>query len=260
MDIIVKTVLDFIQNKEEYKNSIIAGGAVRDHVLGFQPRDYDIFVPLSKRSLPILISDIKKEFGIEEVENKSKDYETSVGTINNVSNFVFEGKEFDLIAKSFENNEEFGDNVIKEFDYGLNMIYYNGLYIEDNNEKFRYDHNNYSMTLINMSSMYDLPKLMKRYFNFNERNKQNYAFRSECFSLNAKETTLKTRPTNTKSIGLRWMDEAIIAGNRAGLPEPFAERNVPVAGNAHGRVGVQGVLINNQDEDQPVPVVDPRDI
>ena len=47
MDIVVKTVLDFVQSIEGCENSVIAGGSVRDYLLKSKvpSRDYDIFVP-----------------------------------------------------------------------------------------------------------------------------------------------------------------------------------------------------------------------
>lgn len=198
MDIIVKTVLDFIQSRDYAKHSVLAGGAVRDHIYDLDARDYDIFVPSSINNT-YLINAIKKEFGLDkkhDLRQKGEEYESSNVTvdINGVYNFKFEGKDFDIIFKAYDNDEDFGSTVVDTFDYGVNMVYYNGLYIEDSNKYFEYDRMNYSMTLVRLSHISSLPKAMTRYHNFCEKSKMKLVFRAPCLQVLDENKNQKKEP------------------------------------------------------------------
>lgn len=194
MDIIVKSVLDFIQSQEGSKNSIIAGGAVRDHIYKVEPKDYDVFVPIDMGKPLLLMREIDKEFGLKgSYTRKGKEYEQMTGDTSSVFSFNFEGKDFDVVFKAYNDDEEFADKVIEKFDFGVNMCYYNGLYVEDSNKHFKYDHDNYTMSLINIDRISNLPNAMKRYQSFCEKTKQFFTFRAPCLELVGGEKEVKKK-------------------------------------------------------------------
>jgi hypothetical protein len=108
-----------------------------------------------------------------------------------VYGFTFEGKKIDLIGYREDDDEDFANEVIVNFDYGINMVYDTGSYVCDDNPDFREDIDYRSMTLINLPSMGELPKAMERYNRLSNRHKEVHGyelkFRSTCLSLNRKE-------------------------------------------------------------------------
>lgn len=175
MDIIVKTVLNFIQKQKGFEHSVVAGGAVRDHYLDLEPRDYDILLPYSKTSRFNLLDKVRKEF-LGDVKEKGQDYGN--GPIRGVNEFTFEGHTFDLIFRDEENNDDFGDKVIETFDYGINMAYYDGLTFGDTNEKFQNDFRARNMTLWRMDGDLSdgLLKAINRYNAINEKHKNTHGY------------------------------------------------------------------------------------
>lgn len=189
MDIRVKTILDFIQGQKGYENAVIAGGAIRDYHYELEPKDYDIFIPLETRqqSVKHIITLINKEFNLGlEGKEKGKEYEDAK-SLRGVTEITFEGKVFDIIGKPAKNDETFGFEVIKDFDFGNSMAFYNGLYVEDSNEHWKADVGRSRMTLVNMTRLSDLPRHMERFNRFNKRLLDGkgwmVSFDSSCLSL-----------------------------------------------------------------------------
>lgn len=174
MDIRVKTILDFVQSKTGHEHSVIAGGAIRDEAFNLVPRDYDLHIPVSKEHpLEVLMDSLQKEF---KVEFKTKDnlYPTSKKSKYQLpiraSDFLFEGKLIDLISKNYiPNDENFGKTLVEEFDYGINMAYYDGMTIDDSNKNYQNDIHRHFMTLVNLDSVSDLPRAMERYIKFRDK-------------------------------------------------------------------------------------------
>lgn len=188
MDIVVKSVLEYIQSLEGHKNTVLAGGAPRDMLLGLEPCDYDFVIPSSNnRDIHRLAQTINHEFNVVDMVCKTAEYEddrrgrksksifakssSHSSKLTCVYGFSIEGKKIDLIGHKQEDDEEFPERVIKDFDFGINMIYDNGSYICDDNEDFKRDIEYREMTLINLPSISELPKFIKRYDKLNNRYK-----------------------------------------------------------------------------------------
>lgn len=166
MDIIAKSVLQYIQQQKSH--AVIAGGAARDEYLNLTPRDYDIWVQ-GKYDFMGLIS----EYDVKDFRQKGEKYDASFhdNGIQEVFAFTVEGKSFDVIAykdKFFE-EDEFAKKVVEGFDFGLNMVYYDGTSIDDSNRNFRTDIDYSSMSLVNMRYMSELPNAVRRYEKFNQK-------------------------------------------------------------------------------------------
>jgi len=207
MDIVVKGVLDYIQGLEGHKNTVLAGGAPRDLLLGLEPQDYDLVIPsVSPKDIHRLAQSINHEFNTLDMVCKTEDYsgrrsKFKSGTVAHTSNptcvygFVIEGKKIDLIGYRQDDDEEFPENVLKTFDFGLNMIYDNGSYVCDDIPNFRNDLDYRTMTLINLPSMSELPKAIKRFNKLNERYKEVHGlelrFQANCLEIIRPQTEKK---------------------------------------------------------------------
>jgi hypothetical protein len=184
MDVIVKGVLSFIQ--QEKKNSVLAGGAARDAIFKVEPKDYDIFVPTQDRKdVSKIMNALVDEFGLSHLRNKTKEYgKTTVSTnLKNVNEFEIEGRKFDIIFVDEQDDEEFANNVVKTFDYGINMVYDDGNYLNDSNYLFTEDRAYGSMTLHNLKSMSHLPQMIDKFTRLNSKFGGGFIFKSTCLSL-----------------------------------------------------------------------------
>lgn len=191
MDILIKSILNYIQNQAGHTNSVLAGGAVRDSVLGLTPRDYDLFVPSTRpKDITDLVQSIGYEFNVADIVCKTKFYDKvdNPQSITCVYGFTFEGKKIDVIGIKEEDDGDFADIVIKDFDYGINMAYHDGNTIYQDNMYFREDSQYGQATLVNLPGMYDLPNAMERFNTLNQRYKEAHNgvglhFRAPCLML-----------------------------------------------------------------------------
>jgi hypothetical protein len=209
MDIIVRSVLEFIQ--QEKKNTILAGGAVRDTILGVQPKDYDIFVPSNTpKDKKAIVAKLNKEFNIDGFKDKQIDYEkTTVNTLYHqdpdikrldyVWNFTLEGKQIEVIGVREPDDEDFPTSIIQSFDYGLNMVYDNGSYVDDQNINFTNDFHYEWLSLINLRSISHLPNAIARFerlhMKFLETGRR-FKFKAPCLTLFGGEE--KAEPSSKK--------------------------------------------------------------
>jgi len=166
MDIIAKSVLQFVQKQKPH--AVIAGGAARDEYLNLTPRDYDIWLQ-GKYDLSALIN----EYDVQDLKQKGQQYDGSHHDtgIREVYNFSVEGKNFDLIMykDNYFEEEEFAHKVVERFDFGLNMIIYDGNSLDDTNKDFRADIDMGTMSLINLKNIEHLPNAVRRFEKFNQK-------------------------------------------------------------------------------------------
>lgn len=183
MDIIVRSVLEFIQKTKS--NAILAGGAVRDQQLGLVPKDYDIFFSGNTKQAYDLMYSVGQEFPVTDVTEKTREYEESImmPRMKFVYGFKLEGKDFDLIAVDEPDDEDFPESIIRSFDFGINMTYDTGTFIETQNEYFRYDMDFAHISLINLKSIGHLPKAMEKFNRLDQKFGGGWSFRAPSLSL-----------------------------------------------------------------------------
>jgi hypothetical protein len=236
MNIIVRSILHYIQTKEKHKNSILAGGAVRDEILGLVPKDYDILVPVtSKVEVPKLITEIANEFGIkiDTIRSKGKEYEEMTQNhVRGVTEFVHEDLKFDIIGVFEPDDEDFPSQAVNQFDYGLNMVYDTGSYVSEDNENFKYDSDHGYFSLINLKSVQNLPNAIERFNKFNEKskaaNKGEWSFRAPCLRLTAEQKEddyVKIKSLKKKYSGM-WANNPFAEVAQA-APAPFPNELPP---------------------------------
>jgi len=258
MDILVKSVLDYIQSQAGHTNAILAGGAVRDGQLNLEPNDYDICVPSkSPKDIDQLLLGIGEEFGVETLM-KSKDYgitskssrkkssrrlKTDGQNLTSVYGFTFEGKKIDIIGHFYEDDEEFADNVIDNFDFGINMVYDTGSFVYDNNRNYREDRDWGQISLINLLDITQLPNAMVRFNKLNDRLKaqhgRSYIFRAPCLLLNhpkKEKESLKFSEKMMYSDSFDAEEEDLLP---AGPPVGWANAPSPAATPATGQLSPQ---------------------
>jgi hypothetical protein len=111
--------------------------------------------------------------------------------VTSVWGFKFEGKRIDLIGLQENDDEDFPFEVIRSFDYGINMVYDNGSYVDTECLDYRSDRDNHYMSLVNLHDIKGLPKAIKRFEIFNERQKkvtgEDLVFRAPCLELKGKK-------------------------------------------------------------------------
>lgn len=242
MDIIVRSVLQHIQQTQP--ESIVAGGSVRDEFLGLTPKDYDIFVPIKKKSeMNTLMTSILTEFGVNPGQ-KGEQYDEpgAIRRLTSVTAFELEGKKFDIIGVDLviDETEQFAEKVIETFDFGINMAYDTGSYVNSENPKFVTDIEYQEMSLHRLETISHLPNSIARYNSFNdkyfERFSQKLLFRAPCLELIGGEKKGKKNPYKTNWINqgiiqpveaFNWaqQDQAIFQANLAPQPIPIAQPN-----------------------------------
>jgi Poly A polymerase head domain len=179
MDIIVKKVLSIIQSNPDLSQTILAGGAVRDSILGMEPKDYDFCIPrVTHMSASNLVYQIMEnltkafpEMLILNPEEKGREYAQSVG-VKRVYGVEILGRKIDLIFTHFFNTEDFAQKVLDTFDYGLCKVYFDGNIVNDSDEHFQSDLSNNEMTLLKLESLSHLPKAIDRFNRINKRFKE----------------------------------------------------------------------------------------
>lgn len=210
MDVIAKGVLSFIQQEKKY--AVLAGGAVRDSIFKIEPKDYDIFVPINGLvEQEKIINAVVEEFAVKKLQSESREYALTATTrnIKNVLGFNVEGKEFDIIFVKEPDDDEFTTNLLKTFDFGVNMVTHDGNFLDDSNPLFNEDRNYGRMTLHNLKAMSQLPKMIEKFNRINQRYGGGWIFGASCLMLVNEE-----KPEKKK---LRWADNPLPAP-----PEPIA--------------------------------------
>lgn len=230
MDILVRDIYSKLKAGSGVENIVVAGGCVRDFVLGGKFTDVDIYIPLNeikKRSnwsvsFPVLEHgfNIPKEFTLVDSPISFNEYKDTINNVIMKYDLKWKDIDIDLMVvdtRGFDSDEEsFGSFVTKGFDFGLNMIYYDGFTVVES-EEFSYDKDRNILTLQKLESMGDLnlyleraSKIQKKYPNFR-------------LDLN-KVLQLKTKWVEP----LGWRDQVIGGVRRSAIVEQFPVPPIPV--------------------------------
>jgi hypothetical protein len=189
MDMRARDLLSKIRNIKGAENAVIAGGAPRDTHLGIEPKDYDFFIPEGGfQSVIELFKEVKKH-------PDSKQYSKSIHPLSVVYQAEYEGIKVELMRMKLENNEQFGENLMDTFDFGICMTWYEGATLLRQTDKFEKDVSSATMTLYKLDHIEKLPNVMGRFNRLNERLGNKYSFRCPLLrierSKEQKETVVK---------------------------------------------------------------------
>lgn len=156
--------------------AIIAGGAVRDYLLGVPPKDIDVFLPASAWQTPAssdnefgIMSDPRYGLGrIDAIHERQAEYE-ALTHVEMVSRGTIEGFTVDLV----EITDDFdGESLVKTFDFGINRCWTTG---RDVCQTFSCDDDlkNKTVTLYHRDR---LERSKRRFAQFNKRHGGAYRF------------------------------------------------------------------------------------
>ena len=164
MDIRARDLLGKIRKIKGAENAVIAGGAVRDVILGYEPKDYDIFIPAEG------FKGVVETLGIDTKSHpESKEYQQSIASLKAVRQGEYEGIKFELMKNQLANDDNFGKNVISTFDFGICMAYYEGANLLREADEFISDRDNHRMSLLKLRNIQELPKAVSRFNRLNEK-------------------------------------------------------------------------------------------
>lgn len=108
------------------KECIIAGGAVRDTLLGVQIKDYDVYVKCSKEDLEITTKLLRLSYN----KKHSGTYETGM------SDILFIGEIYSKTANKYceiiivDTDKDLLDYVFTEFDFNICKVAFNGDFVK----------------------------------------------------------------------------------------------------------------------------------
>lgn len=130
------------------EGSIVAGGAVRDYLLGFEPKDIDVFTGFPVGGDPgdyLDFTPSDPRYGLFRIENEHERFEeyAAVSNILCVSSGTLLGVKVDAVLIE---NFEGGETLIDGFDFGITRCWYDGT-IHDTPEAL-HDRYNKCVTLL----------------------------------------------------------------------------------------------------------------
>lgn len=168
----------FSQMKElpEFKDSVIAGGFVRDNHLGRPFKDVDVFIPyVNSKTMSAL-------FEFLNVNASKKDMKKYVTrAFNGKYDCEIEDPEYGKLEVDFVLNtlpsQGFGFSLCETFNYGLDMCFTDGkeLFLT---KEFEHDVENSLIRLCNLDGVHNLPHVMEKYNRLKEKY-PNFEFSSD---------------------------------------------------------------------------------
>ncbi len=139
--------------------AIVAGGAVRDYLLGVPPKDIDIFVETSEWDKP------DDFFSLDGRAEKDQEY-GMMSNIDVVARGTRFGYQVDLIGITLPNARHVtGKNLVPTFDFGITRCWFDGLGLHETNES-RIDRCRQTVTLFHDDRM---DRALARFDRFNAR-------------------------------------------------------------------------------------------
>lgn len=227
-----------------FENAVIAGGAVRDRLLGGPIKDLDIFIPCSNEMEFRAKLQYKEQPRIQSYDSERMKYVWNKIEPIKFGNFshmnlnltgyhnkgltakidcLFMGKvECDLVAYRLPNDEKFGENVVKDFCYHIDQAYYDGRDIVTT-KQFDRDAKFHEATLWYLKKIEDLPNALEKFRRLQAKYPE-FTWRQTCLELKEKEVKNKTK-TRTKEVTGQaivgaWIDEGIDFDNIQAREEP----------------------------------------
>lgn len=198
--VIGETALQELKKVESFKDAVIAGGYVRDSILGGIFKDIDIFIPA--RNSHEFIDIVNRafttkpkpvEFRINNTTGKYDAFPALKGAIGNFTEFSdYDDNEYmtynnnyigkfdckymgsipaQIMGHKFDSKKmsNFGDHVVNDFSYWIDQAYFDGSQVVES-ENFKKDRDNGTATLCRLEMIEHLPHALKKF----ERLKEKY--------------------------------------------------------------------------------------
>lgn len=224
-----------------FPEAIIAGGMARDHILGGDWTDIDVYVSSSRKKWHYVIDKFLTEGAVKfkYIDEPSirlpEDYKFTQKLVGVLNLEYLGGIKVQVMAYDLP-LDEFGSNVIKEFNYGIDQVYYDGKEVIGS-EEFEKDQINETATLLKLDSVNSLPKAMKKFLKLQDKY-PDVKFQCPLIEVKTEEKTPKLIGTGTQYTnngGLVWYDEA---PPTATVNQPF-DRIVDFWENLNNQAGVR---------------------
>lgn len=184
------SALNEIKNIKGFENAVIAGGAVRDRLLNGPIKDLDIFVPCSSNKEFMNKLTNSKLSNFSEIDNNYVGYEKQ--TIAGKVDCKYIGKiDVDIMAVNLPNDENFGENVVKDFCYKIDQAYYDGRDIVTT-KGFDRDAKFHEATLWYLKKIEDLPRALAKFVRLQQKY-PSFTWRQTCLELKTKEKEIKNQ-------------------------------------------------------------------
>lgn len=181
MNPLIVLALQEVLKIKSCEGAVVAGGAVRDYLLGQEMKDIDIFVPVTDSWT--WTGRIDKEICDAKVQLTDLKWDDNY-YLNSDPNFLskfdckFMGIDIDLCAyrpepvvKDFEGNvttRHFGDYLVERFNFDISKCWYDGKEIHISDAAQR-DFDNSTITISRLSSLDQLPATMKKFASIQEK-------------------------------------------------------------------------------------------
>lgn len=169
--------LQDIKKVPVFKDAVIAGGMVRDHLMKGNFTDIDIYVPFGVKSNNQLNKAIIELIEIGDFSDvnysSSLKYQYSSQKFNKVDAKYLGKIDVDIMVYSFDtltSTKKFGDFIIDNFNYGIDQCYFDGDIITITNEARR-DIENYRATLLKCDDILRLPDSIAKFFKLKQKYK-----------------------------------------------------------------------------------------
>lgn len=156
-----------LKKYDYFRHAVVAGGYLRDAVLGLAPSDLDIFVPTTSLSTfedyitGTLMKD--KDWNFTNYETGRRGYDKA----QRFSKFdcTYKGMDIDIMGIRM-NVEKFGNNLIESFPWANQQIFHDGKKVFSS-KYFDEDIEHGRMTLRNCTGINELSHLMEKYEKLN---------------------------------------------------------------------------------------------
>lgn len=147
------------------RHAVIAGGYLRDQVIGIPGKDVDIFVPyVGRNAFNEVLWDNVDKLGMAITNTTKGDYPDS-----QFLKFDIRCDDFDIDLMGVRKNVDgFGNTLVEDFPFGNQQIYFDGKKCRTT-PAFDQDVTNHYMTLYNCPSMENLPALMNKFKEVSDR-------------------------------------------------------------------------------------------
>lgn len=228
MDVRARMILSVMRAVPGAEQVILAGGAVRDTYFNLEPKDYDFFIPslVFPEVLRVVVEEAAKALDknpiFEGGKKKSKYAYTGLtptfdsvydtkedffsgkskkgykdSPVADVVNVRYEGIDCQLMSVP-PSTKDFIQGVIDRFDFGINMVYYEGSTIIRDTDAFMKDVTERTITLYNPKSIESLPNHLVKFQRISEKLKGVWVFK--CPGLRIEKNDEEDKEANFSSI------------------------------------------------------------
>lgn len=208
LDIIGETCLQTIHDLG-FPSAVIAGGMVRDAVLGSDWKDIDVFIPnsaFSENQLNVLLNN-SSDFELVNLKygnTISRSYR-NINLIAVADLLYAGGIKVQIMPYDLPDDDMFKYSLINDFNFGIDQAVYDGkeMHLSD---AFKQDQKKSTATLMKLTSIEKLPHAMQKFFRLQEKY-PDIIFKCPSLSIKKeRKTKAKVKEEETITVLESWTD------------------------------------------------------